>query len=291
MNETVKSAINGYLMIGVLLIDALVGLMLFGATVVFPAAFFLSFLALFIGIFIFPGFFIIQPNEARALVLFGKYKGTVKTDGFHWVIPFYKRERVSLRAHNLQTEKIKVNDKNGNPIVISAVIVWSVQDTAKALYAVDSAERFVYTQSEAALRHITGQYPYDNFDHEGANKDTITLRDGADIVSKDLQDELTQRLSQAGVQIIEARINHLAYAEEIASAMLQRQQASAIVAARREIVDGAVGMVEMALEQLSVKGVVELDNEKKAAMVSNLLVVLCGDQQASPVVNTGTLHQ
>lgn len=285
MQENNITPLNGYMMFGILVLTGLAALYTMAAGIFIFPVFVIA------AVFILPGFFIVQPNEAKALVLFGKYKGSVKTDGFHWAIPFYTKEKISLRVRNFNTDKIKVNDSNGNPVVISAVVVWRVQDTAKALFAVDNVQQFVDTQSEAALRNITGKYPYDNFANDGTADDAVTLRGGADTVSETLEHELRQRLNEAGVEILEARLNHLAYAEEIASAMLQRQQASAVVAARREIVDGAVGMVEMALQQLSERQVVELDEEKKAAMVSNLLVVLSGDQPTTPVVNAGTLHQ
>lgn len=283
MQEKSFSPLNGFIALAVqiLMIPAFVyGAMFESYVFIIGSVLIFSFLA--------PGYFIVQPNQARALLLFGKYKGSVKQDGFFWVLPFYSRRPISLRARNLDTKRIKVNDKNGNPIIISAVVVWRVSDTAKALFSVDDALQYVDTQSEAAVRAMAGQYAYDNFEDDNNEP---TLRTEAEVVNKALEKELTDRLSEAGVEIMEARINHLAYAEEIASAMLQRQQANAVVAARREIVEGAVGMVEMALQQLSERELVELDNEKKAAMVSNLLVVLSGDQQATPVVNTGTLHQ
>lgn len=288
IQEIVHPPKNGFLMLGVniVLFIAVPILFLLGESV---SGFFiaLGMLDMLAAIFILPGYFIVEPNEAKALVLFGKYKGTVRVDGFHWANPFYKKEKISLRAHNFDTEKIKVNDKNGNPIKISAVIVWRVSDTAKALYAVNNYREFVHTQSESALRTMAGRYAYDSF---GEDQTEVTLREEADVVNEELESEIAKRLEEAGIEVMEARINHLAYAEEIASAMLQRQQASAVVAARREIVDGAVGMVEMALEKLNEKQMVTLDEERKAAMVSNLLVVLVGDQQATPVVNTGTLH-
>lgn len=233
------------------------------------------------------GFFIVNPNESMVLILFGTYHGTVKDFGFFWANPFFTKKRVSLRAMNLNSEKLKVNDMMGNPIEIAAVLVWQVADTAKAVFAVDNYVRYVEIQSEAAVRTLASTYPYDEFELENAE---ITLRGNAPLVNEELEKQLTQRLEMAGVTVIEARISHLAYAPEIAGAMLQRQQAAAVVAARHKIVEGAVGMVEMALEQLSQKQVVELDEERKAAMVSNLLVVLCSDRAASPVVNAGTLH-
>lgn len=233
------------------------------------------------------GFIIINPNEANVMVLFGTYAGTIKESGFHWINPFYKRTFISLRARNLNGQSLKVNDKIGNPVEIAAVIVWQVEDTAKAVFEVDDYTKYVNIQSEAAVRHLAGICPYDNFEEENAE---ITLRGGADKVNSLLEDELNERLAPAGIKVIEARISHLAYAQEIASAMLRRQQATAVVAARRQIVEGAVGMVEMALAKLSEREIVHLDEERKAAMVSNLLVVLCGDKEVNPVVNTGTLH-
>jgi len=233
------------------------------------------------------GFIIINPNEANVMVLFGTYAGTIKESGFHWINPFYKRTFISLRARNLNGQSLKVNDKIGNPVEIAAVIVWQVEDTAKAVFEVDDYTKYVNIQSEAAVRHLAGICPYDNFEEENAE---ITLRGGADKVNSLLEGELNERLAPAGIKVIEARISHLAYAQEIASAMLRRQQATAVVAARRQIVEGAVGMVEMALAKLSEREIVHLDEERKAAMVSNLLVVLCGDKEVNPVVNTGTLH-
>lgn len=233
------------------------------------------------------GFFIVNPNESMVLILFGTYHGTVKEFGFFWANPFFTKKKVSLRAMNLNSEKLKVNDMMGNPIEIAAVIVWQVADTAKAVFEVDNYARYVEIQSEAAVRTLASTYPYDEFELENAE---ITLRGNAPLVNEELEKQLAERLAMAGVTVIEARISHLAYAPEIAGAMLQRQQAAAVVAARHKIVEGAVGMVEMALEQLSQKQVVELDEERKAAMVSNLLVVLCSDRAASPVVNAGTLH-
>lgn len=238
-------------------------------------------------IFLLRGFVIINPNEACVLVLFGTYKGTVKVSGFHWVNPFYLRNSISLRARNLNGQSLKVNDKIGNPVEIAAVIVWQVEDTAKASFEVDDYTKYVNIQSEAAVRHLAGICPYDNFEEENAD---VTLRGGAEKVNQLLENELNERLAPAGIKVLEARISHLAYAQEIAGAMLRRQQASAVVAARRLIVEGAVGMVEMALAKLSEREIVHLDEERKAAMVSNLLVVLCGDKEVSPVVNTGTLH-
>lgn len=244
--------------------------------------------SLLISLFIMTGIMIIYPNHSRVLNLFGNYIGTAKADGLFFVNPFYTKQRISLRAENLQGQTLKVNDKMGNPIEIGAVVVWQVGDTYKAAYEVEDYEGYVKVQSEAAVRHLANSFPYDNLEDEHAD---ITLRDGGDKVNAILEKELADRLAPAGIIIKEARIAHLAYAPEIAGAMLQRQQATAIVAARTKIVEGAVGMVEMALELLSRKEIVTLDEEKKAAMVSNLMVVLCGDKATQPVVNTGTLYQ
>jgi len=241
-----------------------------------------------VGIFLSIGFLVVNPNESSVLVLFGAYKGTVKENGFWWVNPFFVKKRLTLRARNLDSEPIKVNDKLGNPIMIGVVLVWRVQNTFKAAFEVDDYAHFVEIQSEAAVRKLAGHFPYDNFEDEAAE---ITLRGGGEEVNKILEDEISERLAIAGIEVIEARINYIAYAQEIAGAMLKRQQATAIVAARRQIVEGAVGMVEMALSELSKKNIIELDEDKKAAMVSNLMVVLTGDKDVSPVVNTGTLYQ
>jgi len=247
-----------------------------------------GFLSLIAFILLAKGYFLIYPNQSAVLTLFGKYVRTVKNEGFKWANPFYRKKKISLRARNLNGDKIKVNDQLGNPIIIAAVVVWKVLDTAKAAFEVDDYEDYVLVQSEAAVRQLAGQYPYDAFDDD--EKD-ISLRDGGEIVNGDLEKALAERLAMAGIEVIEARISHLAYASEIAQAMLQRQQATAIVAARMKIVEGAVSMVEMALEDLNKKDIVELDEEKKAAMVSNLMVVLCSDNSVAPVINTGTLHQ
>jgi regulator of protease activity HflC (stomatin/prohibitin superfamily) len=236
------------------------------------------------------GLFTVNPNEAKVLTLFGKYAGTVRANGFVWANPFFTKKRFSLRARNLSGEKIKVNDSVGNPIEIAAVIVWQVQDTFKAAFEVDDYENYVLVQSETAVRHLAQSYPYDSFEDEG-HEAGLTLRSGADQVKKVLENELQERLNRAGVNVIEARLTHLAYAPEIAEAMLRRQQATAVVAARTKIVHGAVSMVEMALQQLSEKHLVELDDERRAAMVTNLLVVLCSESAASPVINAGTLYQ
>jgi len=234
------------------------------------------------------GFTVVDPNQSCVMVLFGAYKGTIKTNGFYWVNPFYVRKKISLRARNFDSEPIKVNDKLGNPIMIGVVLVWKVDETYRAAFGVDEFEHFVVVQSEAALRKLAGMYPYDNIEDENAK---VTLRDGTEEVNEKLEAEIIERLEIAGIHVIEARINHIAYAQEIAQAMLKRQQATAIVAARYKIVEGAVSMVEMALDELSEKSIVELDEDKKATMVSNLMVVLCGDKDATPVVNTGSLYQ
>jgi regulator of protease activity HflC (stomatin/prohibitin superfamily) len=257
------------------------------------------------------GLFTLQPNEARVLILFGKYRGTVKKDGFHWANPFSvhrgpfvtvsaqgegqsqsirssHKYRVSLRARSFETETLKVNDQTGNPIEIGAVVVWRVEDTAKALFDVDEYQNYVRVQSESAVRHLANSYPYDHSDDSPEKE--LTLRDNTDAISDALEKELRERLSRAGVVVTEARLTHLACAPEIAGAMLRRQQAEAIIVARKKIVHGAVSMVEMALSELSEKKVVELDQERKAAMIGNLLVVLCGEAQAEPVINTGAAN-
>jgi regulator of protease activity HflC (stomatin/prohibitin superfamily) len=273
---------------GVRMIALLVVLLVCGLLAMASQIFAVVEIILFVsGILIMPGFIINNPNEAKVLTLFGEYVGTVKTDGFFWVNPLTIKKKVSLKARNLNGHQIKVNDKLGNPIEIAAVVVWQIKETAKATFAVEDYLQYVTIQSEAAVRHLANIFPYDNFEDEEA---TITLKDGAEKVSSLLEAELSERLSRAGIEVVEARISHLAYAPEIASAMLQRQQATAVIAARKLIVEGAVGMVEMALDRLSEKNIVELDEERKAAMVSNLLVVLCGDRNVQPVVNTGTLY-
>ncbi|MXV52868.1 SPFH domain-containing protein [Pedobacter sp. HMF7647] len=241
-----------------------------------------------LSVFFLKGLRVINPNYACVCVFFGKYVGTIKTNGLVWVNPLYQTTRMSFRSQNLNGQQLKVNDKMGNPIEIATVIVWQVRDTYKSTFDVANYTQYVQIQSEAAVRHLASTCPYDNMEDEHAD---ITLRDGGEKVSALLEQELNERLAAAGIIIQEARISHLAYAPEIAGAMLQRQQATAIVAARTKIVEGAVGMVELALEQLSKKQIVELDEEKKAAMVSNLMVVLCGEKAATPILNTGTLYQ
>lgn len=259
--------------------------------------------------FVWGGFVMLEPGEARVMMFFGEYKGTFTKVGYSWVNPFINTKKLSLRARNLDAEPIKVNDKTGNPVMIGLVLVWKIKDTYKAMFEIDSQtmaqsgaaqqvgtnvsnvmrafEKFVKTQSDAALRQVAGLYAYDN--NESGNKE-LTLRDGADEINKQLEEKLDERLSMAGIEVVEARINYLAYAPEIAAVMLRRQQADAIISAREKIVEGAVSMVKMALDKLSSEDIVELDDDKKAAMVSNLLVVLCGDDSAQPVVNTGTLN-
>ena len=232
------------------------------------------------------GFFVVNPNEAKVLTLFGKYWGSVKQDGFHWANPLLTKRRISLRIRNFESSQIKVNDLEGNPVEIAAVVVWRVTETAEACFEVDNYEHYVKVQSEAAVRNLATQYPYDAYEEHHKSLRGNTLE-----IAAQLQVEVQERLLKAGVDVLEARINHLAYAPEIASAMLQRQQAGAIIAARTRIVEGAVGMVEMALEQLSKRAVVTLDNDRKAAMVSNLLVVLCGDRSTQPIVDAGTIYQ
>ncbi|NPA35859.1 MAG: SPFH domain-containing protein [Chlorobi bacterium] len=275
--------VSGYLVLLVVLIMFLSPLLTF-VDENFLWFIILSVLSVFLSI----GFLVVNPNESSVLVLFGAYKGTVKENGFWWVNPFFVKRKLSLRARNLDSDPIKVNDKLGNPIMIGVVLVWRVQNTFKAAFEVDDYAHFVEIQSEAAVRKLAGHFPYDNFEDEDAE---ITLRGGGEEVNQILENEISERLAIAGIEVIEARINYIAYAQEIAGAMLKRQQATAIVAARRQIVEGAVGMVEMALSELSKKNIIELDEEKKAAMVSNLMVVLTGDKDVSPVVNTGTLYQ
>ncbi|MCO4823112.1 MAG: SPFH domain-containing protein [Flavobacteriaceae bacterium] len=275
---------NGYLMLFVFLILFFGGIFL-AINTKNPWFIFVIVTAVFIA----PGFIMVQPNNSRVLLLFGKYIGTINNNGFYWVNPFYTKKKISLRASNFDSERLKVNDKLGNPIMISTILVWRVQDTYKAAFDVDNFENFVRVQTDAAVRKLASMYPYDNFADEGHTED-ITLRSSVNEVSEALEKEIEERLAIAGIEVLEARIGYLAYAQEIANAMLKRQQATAIVAARHKIVEGAVSMVEMALEELGKKRIVDLDDERKAAMVSNLMVILCGDKDASPVLNTGTLN-
>jgi len=281
--ETTVVPANGYLMLFVFLI-----LFLGGITSIITTENNWFVIAIFFGVLLVPGFIMVQPNNSRVLLLFGKYIGSVKKNGFYWVNPFYTKKKISLRASNFDSERLKVNDKLGNPIMISTILVWRVEDTYKAAFDVDNYENFVRVQTDAAVRKLASMYPYDNFADEGHVED-ITLRSSVNEVSEALEKEIEERLSIAGIEVLEARIGYLAYAQEIANAMLKRQQATAIVAARHKIVEGAVSMVEMALHELGKKQIVDLDDERKAAMVSNLMVILCSDKDATPVVNAGTL--
>ncbi len=283
MQEKPLTSISGYvlLLIAVVCLLAAAGVAITGISIVLAVLLFL------VSIVLFTGITVINPNEAYVSTLFGNYVGTIKQNGLRWVNPLYNRRKISLRARNLNGQTLKVNDKMGNPVEIAAVVVWQVQDTAKALFSVDDYVLFVQIQSEAAVRKLANSYAYDHMEDDTAS---VTLRDSTGQINVFLEQELNERLERAGVDIIEARVSHLAYSSEIAGAMLQRQQAAAMIAARRLIVEGAVGMVEMALERLETKGVVQLDEERKAAMVSNLLVVLCGEKGVSPVVNAGTLY-
>ncbi len=283
-NEKDYFPLSGYVMLLVLFLILVFGIYF---SIFVPHPVFITVLVLAVTL-ISIGFVIVYPNNSAVFTLFGKYKGTVKKNGFHWVNPFFYRQKITLRAQNFDSEKIKVNDKLGNPIQISVILIWKVENTLRAAFQVPDYEHFVRVQCDAAVRKMAGSYPYDNFDDEQAE---ITLRSGLNEVNHALERELSERLDIAGIKVIEARIGYLAYAPEIASAMLRRQQATAIVAARQKIVEGAVGMVEMALDELNKKEVIELDEERKANMVSNLMVVLCADKDASPVINTGTLHQ
>ncbi len=319
--QTIR-VLSGWIMLPIVLILKLGSIALLVCSIVFGAQrqgypvvswLIVAFLGIILSIFLWPGFFTLQPNEARVLVLFGRYRGTVRDSGFHWGNPFYSngrsqggvrlaatkekpieaninlrgssRNRISLRVRNLNSDKLKVNDKRGNPVEIAAVIVWRVQDTAQAMFDVDDYETYVRIQSESAIRHLASAYAYDN-----GEENESTLRSSVDEVSLALRQELQVRLQKAGVAIEEARLTHLAYAPEIAQAMLRRQQAEAVIAARQKIVHGAVSMVDMALRDLAEKRVVQLDDERRAAMVSNLMVVLCGESEVHPVVNTGTLY-
>lgn len=289
------TTINGFLMIFVLI------LLLVSLTIFFVyAQVVLAVITIIVGIFLSTGFVKLEPNEARAMVFFGKYKGTFTNTGLSWVNPFLVRKKVSLRARNLNAEPIKVNDNRGNPILIGLVLVWKVENVYKAMFEIDTQtmagvktsgvmgalESFVTVQSDAALRQVAGQYAYDSMHDD----DSITLRSGGEEINEQLVDKLNERLAMAGITVVEARINYLAYAPEIAATMLRRQQADAIISAREKIVEGAVTMVKLALDKLSADEVVDLDEDKKAAMVSNLLVVLCADEAATPVLNTGTIY-
>jgi hypothetical protein len=280
IRERPAAAVSGWF--GVLLIAACIAAAVLlinhknGAVAVAPIV---------VGVIIFSSLVIVPPGQTRVVRFFGSYIGTVRRTGLWWIIPLTDRRNVSIRVRNFETNHLKVNDADGNPVEIAAIVVWQVADTSRALYAVDDYLNFVRVQAESALRHVATTHPYDDPTESG-----LSLRGSTDVVAGELAEEVAQRVALAGVEIVEVRISHLAYAPEIAQAMLRRQQASAVVAARSRIVDGAVGMVEMALARLSERGIVDLDEERKAAMVSNLMVVLCGDQPASPVVNTGTLY-
>ena len=288
--EKLRTAPSGVLVLVVLLAILAVDVVLFIVDVAADSQ--VSFVGLFcillvpvIGVLL-AGVFVVNPNEGRVLQFFGRYVGTVRDQGLRWANPLYTKRRISLRVRNFETERSKVNDTDGNPIEMAAVVVWKVVDTAEATFEVDDYVNYVHVQSESAVRNLATRYPYDT-----PEDGQISLRGNTEEIAGQLQTEIQGRLHKAGVEVLEARITHLAYAPEIASAMLQRQQAGAIIAARSRIVDGAVSMVEMALDSLSKRQIVELDEERKAAMVSNLLVVLCGDKATQPVVNTGTLHQ
>lgn len=288
IRERKLAAPSGLLLLLILLlimVAAIIGLVV-AARAAEPLGIFGSFLGIALAGLGVAGLFTVHPNEGKVLQLFGQYQGTVRKPGLRWANPFYSKQRVSVRVRNFETGKLKVNDSSGNPIEIAAVIVWRVVDTAEALFNVDDYQNFVSVQSESALRNLATGYPYGAFKEEGE----IALSSHTAEISLKLRDEVQDRLSEAGIEVLETRISHLAYSPEIAAAMLQRQQASAVVAARGKIVEGAVGMVEHALAMLNEKGVVELDEERKAAMVSNLLVVLCSDRHTQPVVNAGSLH-
>lgn len=281
--EKIITPLNGYLIIAmviVLMATTLYGFIL-NNTIFVVASFILL-------VLLTKGFIVIGPNSSKILLLFGEYKGSVKQSGLFWINPLYNRTSLSLRARNFESEKIKVNDKMGNPILISVILVWKVKDTFKSTFEVDDYENFIRIQTDSAVRKLAGSFPYDHFEDEKAS---ITLSTNFDDVNKALEHEVTQRLEIAGIEVIESRIGYLAYAPEIAHSMLRRQQASAVVAARHKIVEGAVGMVESALKLLADKKIIEFDEDRKAAMVSNLMVVLCGDSETKPVINTGTLNQ
>lgn len=287
IQEKTRSVASGYLALVVLpALTLLLGWLLVRSIIAADVLFIVVYGILALTVFIcYFGFFMVHPNQAKVLQLFGTYVGSVRETGLRWANPFYTKESVSLRVRNFESGQMKVNDSSGNPIEIAAVVVWKVVDSAEAMFEVDDYESFVQIQSEAALRNMATSYPY-----EAHGGEEVALRSHPQAIAEKLREEVQDRLDKAGVEVIEARISHLAYAQEIASAMLKRQQAQAIVAARRQIVDGAVGMVQMALSELDEKGIVDLDEERKASMVSNLLVVLCGEENAQPVVNTGTLY-
>jgi hypothetical protein len=286
LKEKVITGLSGWIMVAVLIAGGIAGVLALVSVEPAPATIAVIVALVVVDVICWRGLTVVNPNTARVVLLFGRYQGTIKIAGLRWVNPFTVRRFVSLKVRNFESSKLKVNDHIGNPIEIAAIVVWRVVETAEAMFEVNDYEHFVHVQSESAVRNLATTFPYDA--HEEGE---LSLRGSAAEVSQRLGQEIQERLSAAGVQVIEARISHLAYAPEIANAMLRRQQATAIISARQKIVEGAVGMVEMALEQLSAKRVVMLDEERKAAMVSNLLVVLCGDRDAQPVVNTGTLYQ
>jgi regulator of protease activity HflC (stomatin/prohibitin superfamily) len=281
---------SGFIYIAVGLITLLASVGLFATRPMGPTILLLI-AAVLVAVWCLGGLYMLQPNQAALLLLFGSYRGTDRERGLRWANPFYSKTKISVRAHNFNSEKLKVNDLRGNPIEIAATVVWRVDDTAMASFDVENYEAYVLTQAESALRHLALSYAYDNFEEPGATgRAEVTLRSGTEEVSVALREELQQRFAQAGIVVVDAKLTHLAYAPEIAGTMLRRQQAEAVIAARTKIVAGAVGMVEMALNSLAERGVVQLDDERRAAMVSNLLVVLCSDHDATPVVNTGTLY-
>ena len=306
MEKEIKLATNGFfnLFIGIVLLFSPLWLIYYREVWFIPTCIVMS----FAGIFWLSGLFIVQPNQTSVLVFFGKYKGTVKANGYFWLNPFYTKKKVSLRVRNLESDVIKVNDQQGNPILISSIVVWKVIDTYKAVFDIEALEevdpktgmkktrseesyqKFIKIQTEAALRKIAHTYPYDNIEQEKEGKEIICLRSGIDEINLSLASEIGERLLLVGIEVIEARISNLSYAPEIAGAMLRRQQATAIVAARQKIVEGAVGMVKLALDELKDQQIIELDDEKKASMVSNLLVVLCADESARPVINAGSIY-
>ena len=283
MAEKIRKPLNGYVMLFLDLIVVAIAITLLATKQLEVLAVVLWILFVFLA----KGLMIIPPNTARVLLLFGKYHGTVRESGFFWVNPFLARQTVSVRARNFESEQLKVNDKMGNPVLISVILVWKVRDTYRACFEVDQYVNFIKVQTDSAVRKLAASYPYDHFEDERA---VVTLSTNFDEVNATLEHETAERLTIAGIEVVEARITHLSYAPEIAGSMLKRQQASAVVAARHKIVEGAVGMVEAALNLLSSKQIIELDEEKKAAMVSNLMVVLCGDRESQPVLNTGTLN-
>ena len=306
MEKEIKLRNNGFLnlFIGMVMLFSPLCLIFYHETWCIPVFSFLPVTA----IFWLTGLFIIQPNQTSVLVFFGKYQGTVKTNGFFWLNPFYSKKKVSLRVRNLESDVIKVNDQQGNPILISAIVVWKVIDTYKAVFNIEALEevdlktgmkktkseesyqKFIKIQTESALRKIAHTYPYDNIEEERGGVEIVCLRSGIDEINRSLATEISERLLLVGIEVIEARISNLSYAPEIAGAMLRRQQATAIVAARQKIVEGAVGMVKLALDQLKDQQIIELDDDKRASMVSNLLVVLCADESARPVINTGSIY-